>query len=89
MTVARKEEKLKLCKGSAFEESRLKRLRQKDETWEADFRALPKPLSENETHYLGWSSFRAKAPSSPKNRSSTRPMSTTWPTCWPMPCAGP
>jgi hypothetical protein len=44
---------LKLGKGSAFDKSRLKRLRQEDETWEADFRALPKPMMQTETHYLG------------------------------------
>ena len=31
----------------------MKRLPQEDESWEADFRALPRPLSQNETHYLG------------------------------------
>src|SRR5262245_47402000 len=41
-TVAREEEKLKLGKGAAFVKSRPKRLRQEDETWEADFQALPK-----------------------------------------------
>ena len=51
--MARKEEQLKLGKGSAFEKSRLKRLRQENEAWEADFRALPKPMMQNETHYLG------------------------------------
>src|SRR5260370_14761277 len=44
---------LKLGKGSAFVKSRLKRLRQADDTWEADLRALPKPKMQNETHYLG------------------------------------
>ena len=44
---------LKLGKGSAFVKSRLKRLRQEDETWEADFRALPKPIMQSETHYIG------------------------------------
>jgi uncharacterized protein DUF6930 len=53
VTVAREEEKLKLGKGSAFDKARLKRLRQEDETWEADFQALPKPITQNETHYLG------------------------------------
>ena len=48
-----REEKLKLGKGPAFVKGRLKRLRQEDETWEADFRALPKPMMQNETHYLG------------------------------------
>jgi hypothetical protein len=48
----RKPDSLKLGKGAAFDNARLKRLRQKDETWEADFRALPKPMMQNETHYL-------------------------------------
>ena len=47
------ENKLKLGKGNAFVKSQLKRLRQEDETWEADFRALPKPISQSATHYLG------------------------------------
>src|SRR5438477_9702100 len=48
-----KADTLKLGKGAAFDKSRLKRLRKEDETWEADFRALPKPMMQNETHYLG------------------------------------
>ena len=52
--MAREEEKkLKLGKGAAFVKSRFKRLPQDDETWEADFRALPKPITQSETHYLG------------------------------------
>jgi len=47
------EEKLKLGKGAAFVKSRLKRLPQGDETWEADFQALPKPIDQTQTHYLG------------------------------------
>lgn len=47
------EEKLKLGKGSAFVKSRLKNLPQRDETWEADFQALPKPSDQSVTHYLG------------------------------------
>ena len=43
LTVA-DEEKLKLGKGAAFVKGRLKRLPQGDETWEADFQALPKPI---------------------------------------------
>lgn len=46
-------DELNLGKGTAFVKSRLKRLRQDDQTWEADFRALPKPLTQSETHYLG------------------------------------
>jgi hypothetical protein len=51
--VAREEVKLKLGKGLAFAKARLKRLRQEEETWEADFRALPKPMTQTTTHYLG------------------------------------
>jgi hypothetical protein len=53
VTVAREEEKLKLGKGAAFAKASLKRLRQKDESWEADFQALPKPITQNQTHYRG------------------------------------
>jgi hypothetical protein len=51
--VPREEEKLRLGKGAAFTKGHLKRLRQEDETWEADFQALPKPITQNQTHYLG------------------------------------
>jgi hypothetical protein len=44
--------KLKLGKGNAFVKSQLRRLRQEDETWEVDFRTLPKPISQSDTHYL-------------------------------------
>ena len=45
---------LKLGKGATlFVKSQLKRLPQEDETWEADFRALPKPITQSATHYLG------------------------------------
>lgn len=47
------DEKLKLGKGVAFVKSRLQRLRQGDDVWEVDFRALPKPITQTETHYLG------------------------------------
>jgi hypothetical protein len=47
------EEKLKFGKGAAFDKGRLKRLSQRDETWEADFRALPKPIDQSVTNYLG------------------------------------
>jgi hypothetical protein len=49
----RVEEKLRLGRGTAFEKGRLKRLRQEDETWEADFRALPKPITQSRTDYQG------------------------------------
>jgi hypothetical protein len=51
VTVPREEEKLKLGKGAAFAKARLKRLHQ-EETWEADFQALPKPITQSQTHYL-------------------------------------
>ena len=44
---------LKLGKGAAFVKSQLKRLCQENETWEADFRALPKPMMQTATHYVG------------------------------------
>jgi hypothetical protein len=53
VTVARAEERLKLGKGAAFVKGRFKRLRQADETWEADFRALPRPVTQSQTHYRG------------------------------------
>jgi hypothetical protein len=47
------EEKLKLGKGVAFVKSRIGRLPESGETWEVDFEALPKPMTQTETHYLG------------------------------------
>ncbi len=51
--MAREKIKLRLGKRAAFDKSRLKRLRQEDETWEADFQALPKPITQSQTHYRG------------------------------------
>jgi hypothetical protein len=48
------ESRLRLGKGATFfVKSRLKRLPQEDETWEADFRALPRAITQSATHYLG------------------------------------
>src|SRR4051794_18692878 len=47
------EEKLKLGKGGGFVKRRPKRLPQGDETWEADFQALPQPIMQTETHHVG------------------------------------
>jgi hypothetical protein len=47
------EENLKLGKGVAFVKSRISRLPESGETWEADFEALPKPMTQTETDYLG------------------------------------
>src|SRR5262245_62118764 len=51
--MARERKKLALGKGTAFVKSRLKRLPQEQDAWEADFKALPRPTSQNETRYLG------------------------------------
>ena len=51
--MADSENKLKLGKGAAFVKSQLRRLRQENETWEADFRALPKPIMQRVTQYVG------------------------------------
>jgi hypothetical protein len=45
--------RLKLGKRAAFVKTRLKRLPRQQETWEVDFRTLPKPTGQAETHYLG------------------------------------
>jgi hypothetical protein len=41
----------RLGKGAAFVKEHLKRLRQENENWEAHFQALPKPITQSETHY--------------------------------------
>ena len=51
--MAKEHPRLKLGKSAAFVKTHLKRLPQEKETWEADFRALPKPAGQAETHYLG------------------------------------
>ena len=52
--MAKKRHELKLGKGATFfVKSQLKRLRQEDETWEADFRTLPQAITQSATHYLG------------------------------------
>ena len=51
--MANEHPRLKLGKRASFVKTHLKQLPQEGETWEADFRALPKPLEQTETHYLG------------------------------------
>jgi hypothetical protein len=51
--MAKEHPRLKLGKRAAFVKTRLKQWPQAKETWEADFRALPKPTGQSETHYLG------------------------------------
>src|SRR4051794_3118002 len=51
--MARRKATLNVGKGAAFQRDVLKRLRQEDDTWEADFKPLPQAVMQNETHYLG------------------------------------
>lgn len=51
--MARQKDTLKLGEGAAFDTKRLMELPQENETWEADFEALPKPPTQNRRHYLG------------------------------------
>ena len=51
--MAKEQPKLKLGKSASFVKTHLKQLKQENDTWEADFRALPKSEGETETHYLG------------------------------------
>ena len=51
--MAKEHPRLKLGKRAAFVKTHLKRLPQEEETWEVDFRALPKPAGQTDTHYLG------------------------------------
>ncbi len=51
--MAKQAGELKLGKGVSFVKSHIKRLPQEDETWEVDFRAIPKPIIQAETSYIG------------------------------------
>src|SRR5215470_3666104 len=51
--MAQQHPRLKLGKRAAFVKTHLKRLPRQEETWEADFRALPRPAGQADTHYLG------------------------------------
>src|ERR1700680_1126500 len=51
--MAKEHPRLKLGKRASFVKTHLKQLPQENETWEVDFRALPKPLEQTDTHYLG------------------------------------
>ncbi len=51
--MAKEHPRLKLGKRASFVKTHLKRLPRENETWEADFRALPRPAGQAETHYLG------------------------------------
>lgn len=51
--MARQEKKVNLSVGTAFNTTRLKELPQVNETWEADFEALPKAYTQNKRQYLG------------------------------------
>ncbi len=51
--MANEHPRLKLGKRASFVKTHLKQLPQEHETWEADFRALPKRRGQTDTHYLG------------------------------------
>jgi hypothetical protein len=51
--MAKDHPRLKLGKRAAFVKTHLKQLPRQKETWEVDFRALPKPPEQADTHYLG------------------------------------
>jgi hypothetical protein len=51
--MAREHPRLKLGKRAAFVKRHLKLLPQEPETWETDFRVLPKPAGQSETESLG------------------------------------
>lgn len=51
--MAKEHPRLKLGKRAAFVKTHLKQLPQEPETWEADFRPLPRPPDQPETEYLG------------------------------------
>lgn len=51
--MAKEHHRLKLGKRASFVKTHLKQLPQENETWEADFRALPQSVGQTETHYLG------------------------------------
>jgi hypothetical protein len=53
VTVAKRREQSKSGGASGLLKAHLKRLRQEEETWEADFQALPKPIMQSRTDYLG------------------------------------
>ncbi|HKI35080.1 MAG TPA: hypothetical protein VKA46_24700 [Gemmataceae bacterium] len=53
--MAKEHPRLKLGKRASFVKTHSKQLPQENETWEADFQALPKPITQSETHYLGMS----------------------------------
>lgn len=51
--MSKNQDQLKLGKGTIFVKSRIKHIPQESETWEADFRALPKPPMQSLTEYTG------------------------------------
>jgi len=51
--MAKEHPRLKLGKRASFVKTHLKQLPQEKEIWEVDFRALPRPAGQTETHYLG------------------------------------
>jgi hypothetical protein len=80
--------RLKLGKRASFVKTTLKRLPRQEGTWAVDFRALPKPADQTDTHYLGLAVALPRGDPLVYLRWHTPRPSTTWPTSWPTPCAG-
>ncbi len=86
--MAKENARLKLGKRAAFVKTHLKQLPSQEETWEVDFRALPKPAGQTDTHFLGLAVALPKGDPWSTCRWNTPRPSTTWPTSWPTPCTG-
>jgi hypothetical protein len=71
--MGRKADSLKLGKGAAFDKARLKWLRQEDDTWEADLRALRIPIE--------WPPSATPA-NRPWHRASLPTKKKTWASCY-------
>jgi hypothetical protein len=69
--MAKKHGRLKLGKRATFVKTHLKQLPQEEETWEADFRPLPKTEGQTDTHYLGLAG-RVRQQEAPLRPSSPR-----------------
>jgi hypothetical protein len=85
VTVAKEKKESRLRQVSAIAESGVKLLRQKDRTWEADFLALPKPMAQSETHYLGIVVSEDGGAAPANRRSRVGPPPATSPPCSPRP----
>lgn len=73
VTVARKRRPAEPGTEAVLDPSRLELVAQGEHAWEADFRALPKPLTQSETHYLGLVVVRDGGPILAQSQVEARP----------------